>query len=161
MVIKKRLPYRALQQVALKSKSDKGRLTLDITSTNSTPLLPLRQVEVLSYSLSMHLLHQRLGHSGQAPLHRLLHENMATGVSVNPGSNIGTCDPCELGKLIRPSHPADAFYHGKTFALELVVMDLAGPVKPRNLSKASYFLGILDVSFGCSLSKQKLMQQRR
>ena len=45
MVIKKRLPTRALHQVALMSESDKGRLTLDfdIISTNSTPLIPLRQ----------------------------------------------------------------------------------------------------------------------
>ena len=147
VVIKKRLPIEALQQVALMSESDKGRLTLDcdIISTNSTPLLPLRQAEVLSNSLSMHLLHRRLGHSGQAALHRLLHENMATGVTVKPGSNIGTCDPCQLGKLTRPPHPAVVFYHGTTFALELVVMDLAGPVKPCSLGNASYFLGILDV----------------
>ena len=93
----------------------------------------------------MHLLHRRLGHNGQAALHRLLHENMATGVSVKSGSNIGTCDPCQLGNPTRPPHLAVAFDHGTTFALELVVMDLAGPLKPRNLGNATYFLGIPDV----------------
>ena len=47
--------------------------------------------------------------------------------------------------MTRPPHLALAFDHGTTFALELVVMDLAGPVKPRSLGNASYFLGILDV----------------
>ena len=32
-----------------------------------------------------------------------------------------------------------------TYALELVVMDLAGHVKPSSLGDASYFLGIPDV----------------
>ena len=129
------------------SKSDKGRLTLDcdIISTNYTPLLPLRQAKVLSNNLSMHLLHRRLGHSGQAALHRLLHGNKATGVGVKSRSNIGNCDPCQLGKLTKSPHLAIAFDHSTTFALELVVMDLAGPAKPRSLGNASYFLGIPDV----------------
>ena len=32
-----------------------------------------------------------------------------------------------------------------SYALELVVIDMAGPVTPSNLGGASYFLGILDV----------------
>ena len=45
----------------------------------------------------------------------------------------------------RPLHPSVVFYHGTTFPLELVVMDLAGPVKPRSLGNSLYFLGIPDV----------------
>ena len=37
------------------------------------------------------------------------------------------------------------FDHGTTHALHLVVMNLAGPVRPRSLGGASYFLGLLDV----------------
>ena len=51
----------------------------------------------------------------------------------------------QVGKLTRPPHPALDFSHGTTYALQLVVMDLAGPVKPRSLGGASYFLGIMDV----------------
>ena len=155
LVIKKRLQSGALQQVALMSESDKGRLTLDskiisTASTSTTPLsfppLPsLEQAEIPSNNLSMQLLHCRLGHSEEVALRRLLHENMETGVSVKLGSNIGTCDPCQLGRLTRPPHPSFAFYHGTSFALEVVVMDLAGPVKPHSLGNSSYFLGILDV----------------
>ena len=76
----------------------------------------------------MDLLHRRLGHSGEAALRRLLKEDMATGVSPVSG-NINPCDPCRLGKLTRPPHPAVDFSHGTTYALQLVVMDLAGPVK--------------------------------
>ena len=122
-----------------------SHLTLDckILSQLSSPP-SIRHAEVFSSSLSMDLLHRRLGHSGQAALHRLLHDNMATGIGQISGS-ISPCDPCRLGKLTRPHHPAVTFDHNTTYALELVVMDLAGPVKPRSLGGASYFLGILDV----------------
>ena len=92
----------------------------------------------------MDLLHRRLGHSGEAALRLLLKENMATGVSPVAGT-ISLSDPCKLGKLTRPPHPSVEFTHGTTYALQLVCMDLAGPVKPRSLGGASYFLGIMDV----------------
>ena len=91
----------------------------------------------------MHL-HRRLGYRGQAALQRFLHNSMATCMDQISGTSISPCDPYHLGKLTRP-HPAVAFNHNRTYALELVVMDLAGPVKPRSLRGASYFLGILDV----------------
>ena len=63
-----------------------------------------------------------------------------------------------------PPHPALAFDHGTTFALGLVVMDLAGTVKPRSLGNASYFLGILDIFTRKSWVfpiKKKLMQHKK
>ena len=51
----------------------------------------------------------------------------------------------QLGKLTRSPHPAVSFSHGTTYALELVVMDLAGSVRPSSLGGAFYFLGIMDV----------------
>ena len=147
VIIKKRLQNGDLEQVALMSESSKGRLTLDckILSTQLSTLPTLRMAEALSGSLSMNLLHRRLGHSGEAALHRLLHGNMAIGVSVKPGSKIDFCDSCQLGKLTRPPHPAVAFDHGTSYPLELVVVDLAGPVTPRSLGGKSYIMGVLDV----------------
>ena len=145
VVIKKLLPTGELEQVALMSETTQGRLTLDCKLLSSSTRLPsTRHAEVLSNTLSMDLLHRRLGR-GQAALQRLLHDNMATGISVVFGSSVSPCDPCKLGKLTRPPHPAVVFDHNTTHALELVVIDLAGPVQPRSLGGASYFLGILDV----------------
>ena len=145
MVIKKRLPRGALEQVALLSETVEGRLTLDskMLCTHS-PLPSIRHAEAFSNSLSMDLLHRRLGHSGQAALHRLLHDDMATGLGQIIGS-VSPCDPCSLGKLTRPPHPAVPFDHHTMYALEPVVMDLAGLVKPSSLGGVSYLLGILDV----------------
>ena len=92
----------------------------------------------------MELLHRRLGHSGEGALRRLLRMNMATGLGQVSGA-VSPCDSCQLGKLTRPPHPAVSFSHGTTYALELVVMDLAGPVKHSSLGGAFYFLGIMDM----------------
>ena len=146
VVIKKLLPQGEPEQVALMSETKQGRLTLDFNILSPSPRLPsTRHAKMLSNTLSMDLLHRRLGHSGQAALQRLLHANMVTGISVVSGSIISPCDPCKLGKLTRPPHPAVVFDHNTTYALELVVIDLAGPVQPRSLGGASYFLDILDV----------------
>ena len=142
VVLKKILSNGGVEQAALLSKSKAGRLTLDCRILSSTPSQP--QGEVLLNTLSMDLLHRRLGHSGEAALRRLLKEDMATGISP-VGGTISPCDPCRLGKLTRPPHPSVEFTHGTTYALQLVCMDLAGPVKPRSLGGASYFLGIMDV----------------
>ena len=161
VVIKKRLPTGALEQVALLSESIEGRLTLDckILSPHS-PLPSIRHAEAYSNSLSMDLLHRRLGHSGQAALHRLLHDNMATGLGQITGS-VSPCDPCRLGKLTRPPHPAVPFDHHTTYALQLVVMDLAGPVQPSSLGGSSYFLGILDVFTRCLRSEKNLTRLQK
>ena len=66
---------------------------------------------------------------------------MATGLGHNT-SSVSPCDPFRLGKL--NPHPVVPFDHHTMYALELVVMDLAGPVKPSSLGGASYFLGILE-----------------
>ena len=78
-VVQKTLPTGAMEQVALFSQSKQGRLTLDCTMSTSLPTLPSTgHAEVFVNTLSMDLLHRRLGHSGEASLHRLLREDMAT-----------------------------------------------------------------------------------
>ena len=94
VVLKKELPNGDLQKVALLTETTAGRMTLDCT------ILPLpvstascRQAEVFSNSLSMDLLHRRLGHSGQAALHRLMKDNMATRLGQVSGA-VSPCDSC-------------------------------------------------------------------
>ena len=95
----------------------------------------------------MDLLHRGLGHSGHAALHRLLKDNMATGLGQISGA-VSPCDSCQLGKLTRPPHPAVKSEHNTTRPLQLVVMDLAGRVRPCSLGGESFFLGLLDVFTG-------------
>ena len=79
VVIKKLLPQCGMEEVALMSKTKEGSLPLDSKILSSYPKLPsIRQAEVLSDTLSMDPPHRRLGHSRQAALQRLLHDNTAT-----------------------------------------------------------------------------------
>ena len=131
--------------VALMTESKSGRLTLDCKILSTiTPLPSSRRVEVFNNTISMDLLHRRLGHSGEGGLRRLLRGDMATGIGQVYGA-VSSCDSCQLGKLTRLPHPAVSFSHGTTNALELVVMDLASPVRPGSLEGAFYFLGIMDM----------------
>lgn len=144
-MVQKQLPSGALEQVALFSQSKEGKLTLDCTISTLLPSPPsTARAKVFVNTLSMDLLHRRLGHSGEASLQRLLQEDMVTGVSKVSGK-ISPCDSCQLGKITRPTHPAVQFDHSTTRPLQLVVMDLAGPVKPNSLGGASFFLGLMDV----------------
>ena len=100
VIIKKRLLDGGLEQVDLMIESLQGRLTLDCTIlSHLSPLPSIRIADALSSSLSMDLLHRRLGHSGQAALQRLLHDNMATSVSIILDTSVNPCDSCQLGKL--------------------------------------------------------------
>lgn len=134
------------EQVALFTELE-GRWTLDckVLLPTSTVLQPQQSPQVLAASLSMDLLHRRMGHPGQAAIHRILREDMATGVGKVVGK-VSPCDACQLGKLTRPPHPAVEFSHGTTRPLQLVVVDLAGGVQPCTLGGAVYILGILDVN---------------
>ena len=76
VVINKKDPTGGHTQVALLSETKQGRLTLDCKILYTTSLMPsVHQAEALVGSLTMNLLHRRLGHSGEATLHRLLHDN--------------------------------------------------------------------------------------
>ena len=131
--------------MALLTETTARRMTLDCTIlTLLVSITSSRQVEVFSNSLSMDLLHRRLGHSGQAALHRLLKDNMAKGLGQVSGA-VSSCDSRQLGKLTKPPHPVVKFDHNTTRPLQLVVMDLAGPFRPCSLGGASFFLGLLDV----------------
>ena len=81
----------------------------------------------------MTLLHRRLGHSGQLAIKRLLSKNMVTSIAVVKGNEIEPCDACQLGKLTRGPHPLRPFLHNTTFPLQLVVTDMAGPVRPKKI----------------------------
>ena len=109
------------------SETKQGRESDDSRLQDSN-LISSAVIYPTSRSIKQHSLHGSAPSTpwsrGQAALQRLLHDNMATVVSIVSGSSISPCDPCRLGKLTRP-HPAVVFDHNKTYALELVVIDLA------------------------------------
>ena len=84
-------------------------------------------------------------HTSVVLTQRLLSEDMATGVKLKHGSDLAPCNACQLGKLTRPPHPSRPFLHNTTFSLQLIVMDVAGPVTPQSLGGSRFILNILDI----------------
>ena len=70
---------------------------------------------------------------------------MVHGIQVTKGTKVEPCEACQLGKLTRTPHPQSPFLRNTTRPLQLVVMDLAGPVKPKILGGRQYILNLFDV----------------
>lgn len=92
----------------------------------------------------MDLFHKRMGHSSEDVLRQLIRDDMAVGVG-NVSGHVLPCDACQLGKLTRGTHPRVPFGHGATRPIQLVVLDLAGAVKPTSHGGLNYIHGILDI----------------
>ena len=80
---------------------------------------------------NLNLLHRRMGHSGEPALQKLLRGNMVRGIEKIRGGDLAVCDICKISKLTQKPHPAAIVYNKGEDMLDLVVMDLAGPNKPR------------------------------
>ena len=146
VVINKKDPTSGHTQVALLSETKQGRLTLDCKILYTTSTMPSpHHAEAFIGSLYMDPLLRRDGHSGEAALHRLLQNDMATGIG-QVFASVSPCDP-------RPPHLAVTLTHDTTYDMELAVMDLADPVTPSSLGGASYFLELKGVAKGQSKAK--------
>jgi hypothetical protein len=92
--------------------------------------------------------HQRFGHISSHNLERLRRENMVEGMKLPPGDlskcigNHGRCDACLSGKQI--ASPFKSTNNTCARPLEVVHMDLMGPIDPETENGEKYALVILD-----------------
>ena len=90
---------------------------------------------------------RRFGHLGYNTLAKLLSEDMVTGINVTAEEfksvgQQGVCEPCVMGKQHRLPFPASETTSSKP--LELVHMDLCGPLPVTSMGGSIYFATILD-----------------
>ena len=102
------------------------------------------------------LWHQRFGHLGFDNLAKLVKENLVTGMSVPAkefeAANSKLCEECIKAKHAR--HPFQPSQSGKASrSMELVHMDVCGPVSPPSRGGARYFATFLDDYSGLSAVK--------
>lgn len=92
---------------------------------------------------SLELWHQRLGHVNLKNLKRLSRKEIVRGLP-NLGSNDDMiCGPCQIGKQIKSPHrKLNEITTSKP--LELVHLDLVGPVQTLSLGGKKYFLVMVD-----------------
>ena len=97
--------------------------------------------------------HERYGHLGYQNLARLIKEDMVTGIDVTAKdieeASKDTCDTCQLSKQARlPFVPSSS---ATTEPLELIHMDLCGPMPTETLGGKHYVATFLDDYSGLSV----------
>ena len=105
---------------------------------------------------SAQLWHRRFGHLGYDNLATLVKDEMVKGINV-PAKDFstageGVCEPCVKGKQPRNSFPTITNSKAST-PLELIHMDICGPVTPQSQGKARYLATFLDDYSGLSVVK--------
>ncbi|CAL9026178.1 unnamed protein product [Prunus brigantina] len=89
------------------------------------------------------LWHQRLGHVNFRDLHKLSKRELVSGLPKLDKSDQHVCEGCQLGKQVRVSHKK--VKHIQTnVSLELVHMDLVGPIQTVSLGGKKYILVMVD-----------------
>jgi transposase InsO family protein len=92
------------------------------------------------------LWHRRFGHLGYENLQRLVKEKMVTGLPVSPDSfgdeQKKVCEPCIMAKQHRHSHTSPS--KRISSALELVHMDVMGPLQEPSFKGCRYIATFLD-----------------
>ena len=89
------------------------------------------------------LWHQRLGHINYKDLSRLSTKEYIRGVPKLPRIRDVVCGPCQIGKQIRSKHKAIKGNTTKS-PLELLHMDLMGPMRTTSLGGKKYILVMVD-----------------
>ncbi|CAL8138375.1 unnamed protein product [Prunus armeniaca] len=89
------------------------------------------------------LWHQRLGHVNFRDLHKLSKRELVSGLPKLEKSDEHVCEGCQLGKQIRVSHKKVKHIQTNVI-IELVHMDLVGPIQTVSLGGKKYILVMVD-----------------
>eukprot|EP00253_Pinus_taeda_P002078 PITA_02078 len=94
-------------------------------------------------SLINTLWHQRYGHLNMQYLSQLSREGLVTGLPDIQTQQLGICGACQVGKQHRSS-----FTNGESWraskVLQLIHVDICGPMKTSSITACKYFLLIVD-----------------
>jgi hypothetical protein len=102
---------------------------------------------MVAKAASAELWHRRLGHLGYGNMERLAKEGMVQGFDVSAdeiaGADKHECDDCVLAKQVRAQYGASRSRKSEK-VLELVHMDVCGPLQVPSLGGGKYFATFLD-----------------
>ena len=142
LIMKKTTDDKMIQHASMTMRN--GRATLDYKLLNSDLRSSGQAPRIDSYKveLDIQLLHRRMGHSGNDAMQKLLRGNMVRGIDKVKIKDLSACDFCKLGKATQQPHPAGV--NKGTELLGLVMVDLAGPNRPKTLGGKLYDMLIMD-----------------
>src|SRR5205085_209741 len=91
---------------------------------------------------AVNMWHVRLGHINETYLKKMVEEGRIPGISPGTRIKISNCEVCAKGKMT-----ATPFNHSSTRSeelLEIIHMDVAGPMRTKSLNGARYFVVFVD-----------------
>ncbi|XP_056690133.1 uncharacterized protein [Spinacia oleracea] len=89
------------------------------------------------------LWHKRFGHASFSLMNKLNSKNLVTGLPNTKFAKLSVCDACIKGKQVRTSFKSKGVI-STTKPLELIHMDLCGPMRTQSRSGKKYVLVIVD-----------------
>ncbi|KAI3695477.1 hypothetical protein L1987_78474 [Smallanthus sonchifolius] len=89
------------------------------------------------------LWHKRMGHLSLRKMNHLVHKNLVEGVTVKSFHLPDVCVSCKKGKQTKKSHKPKS-QHSITIPLELLHMDLFGPINRKSIAGDLYCLVVTD-----------------
>ncbi|KAJ9538185.1 hypothetical protein OSB04_030918 [Centaurea solstitialis] len=89
------------------------------------------------------LWHQRLCHQNFKDMNKLVSRGLVSGLPETRLSKDTLCSACELGKMKRSSHPPKLETNCRS-PLDMLHMDLCGPMRIESLARKKYMLVLVD-----------------
>ncbi|KAJ9538853.1 LOW QUALITY PROTEIN: hypothetical protein OSB04_031586 [Centaurea solstitialis] len=89
------------------------------------------------------LWHRRLSHLNYASINQLAKAGLVTGLPSLKFTKEQLCSACEMGKIKKSSHKLKV-EHSTTKPLQLLHMDLCGPIRVQSIKGRKYVLVIVD-----------------
>ncbi|KAJ9557809.1 hypothetical protein OSB04_012423 [Centaurea solstitialis] len=89
------------------------------------------------------LWHQRLCHQNFKDMNKLVSRGLVSGLPETRLSKDTLCSACELGKMKRSSHPPKLETNCRS-PLDMIHMDLCGPMRIESLARKKYMLVLVD-----------------
>ncbi|KAI3758780.1 hypothetical protein L6452_06352 [Arctium lappa] len=87
--------------------------------------------------------HRRLSHQNFDAMNQLARQGIVKGVPELRFEKNSLCPACEMGKMKRTSHKAKTKFSSST-PLELIHMDLCGPMRTQSINGKKYILVMID-----------------
>uniref|UniRef100_A0A6V7M0T8 Integrase catalytic domain-containing protein n=1 Tax=Bracon brevicornis TaxID=1563983 RepID=A0A6V7M0T8_9HYME len=91
----------------------------------------------------IHTWHRRFGHRDPKAIEKLIENELAEGVEIKKCNEIQVCSSCIKGKLSRKPFPKESLSK-TTKRLELLHMDLCGPMPTKTVGGRRYLMTIID-----------------
>ncbi len=134
-------------EILATAKGDHGLYTIENGSE------PLDAALLAKCAETAELWHTRLGHLGYKNMARMVDKQMVKGINVSPRKFLEAdkeaCEACLKGKQTR--HPFPLSETKTSQPLELVHMDLCGPIEPLSVGQSRYVATFVDDYTGLSV----------